>query len=477
VLLNIVLATVPIPDIPWNVGSFPPLGLLYLAGGVKHFKGINVSLVDAFCEGLTVEQTVARVLACSPDMVGLSMASRNLREAARLLAELKSARPGLLTLAGGIHPTLFDELLLKEMPSLDLVLRGEADESFPELCRRWVAGEELAGVPGLSWRVNGEVKRGEPQIIEDLDSLPLPDRSILKPGVYGSQWYGFSLPILPRFTTASSSRGCLYNCTFCAGVKLCQNRLRTRSAGHVMAELVNLAQAGYEFVILFDDNFTGDVHRVDQLCHLIIEQQLPLSLAFAGTLNHLPHRTLRLMHQAGFDLVFVGVESGSDAQLRRYHKPSASHILAADITRAKQANIITIASFITGSKWESDSDHEATKDFIRRVRPHICEVNSLMAHPGSHLWDEVHPGEEPKTLEASESRLISRFPGQMPKAIIKFRERDFRRTYRRSWLHWQRLRELLDLYAHNRLFARVIKNLLQAPLVLLKFSYWGRQRD
>jgi anaerobic magnesium-protoporphyrin IX monomethyl ester cyclase len=475
--VNIVLATVPIPDIPWNVGSFPPLGLLYLAGGVKHLDGIKISLVDAFCEGLTVQQTVARILAGEPDLVGLSMASRNLRAAAHLLDELKAARPGLLTLAGGIHPTLFDELLLKEIPSLDLILRGEADESFPELCRRLLAGQELAGIPGLSHRVNGDIRRGEPQVIEDLDSLPLPDRSFLNPDTYGTQWYGFSLPILPRFTTTSSSRGCLYNCTFCAGVKMCQNRLRTRSAEHVMAELVSLAQAGYEFVIFFDDNFTGELSRVDKLCRLIIAQPLNLSLAFAGTLNHLPDSTLHLMHRAGFDLVFVGVESGSDAQLRRYHKPSASNILAADITRAKKANIITIASFITGSQWESDLDHEATKNFIRQVRPHLCEVNSLMAHPGSHLWDEVHPGAEPKTLEESESRLISHFPGQMAKVLIKFRERDFRRTYRRSLLNWRCIFESLDLYAHNRLFARVMKNLVHAPLPLLKFSYWGRQRD
>jgi anaerobic magnesium-protoporphyrin IX monomethyl ester cyclase len=475
--MNIVLVTVPIPEIPWNTGSFPPLGLLYLAGGVKPLTKVKVSLVDAFCEGLNVRQSVERILSSSPDLVGLSMASRNLKEAASLLADLKSIRPELLTLAGGIHPTLFDHLLIKEIPSLDLVLRGEADESFPELCRRLLAGQEISGVPGLSYRARGKVRRGEPQFIEDLDTLPFPDRSLLDPNIYGTQWYGFNLPILPRFTTAFSSRGCLFNCTFCAGVKLCQNRLRTRSAENVLAELVSLSQEGFEFVIFFDDNFTGEAARVDKLCHLIIEHHLKLSLAFAGTLHHLPDATLHLMHQAGFDLVFVGVESGSDAQLRRYRKPSTSQVLATDILRAKNANMITIASFITGSKWEAESDHEATKDFVWKVRPHLCEINPLMAHPGSHLWEEIHAGQDPQTLEESESRLVSRFPGQMPKALIKFRERDFRRTFRRSWLHWRRIVELLDLFAHNQLFARLFKTLLTRPLPLLKLYYWGRKRE
>ena len=475
--MNIVLASVPIPEIPWNTGSFPPLGLLYLAAAVKPIPGVKVSLVDAFCEGLDVRQSVERILSHSPDLVGLSMASRNLKEAAVLLAELKSVRPGLVTLAGGIHPTLFDHLLLKEIPSLDLVLRGEADEDFPELCQRLLAGREVAGVPGLSCRARGKVRRGEPQLIENLDSLPFPDRSILDPTNYGSQWYGVNLPIMPRFTTMYSSRGCPFNCTFCAGVKFCQNRLRTRSAENVLAELLHLSREGYEFIIFFDDNFTVDESRVEKLCRLIIEHRLTGNLAFAGTLHHLSDATLDLMHQAGFDLVFVGVESGSDAQLRRYRKSSTSQALAADILRAKKANMITLASFITGSKWEAESDHEATKNFVWKVRPHLCEINPLMVHPGSHLWDEVHAGQEPQTLEESESRLISRFPGQMPKALIKFRERDFRRTFRRSWLHWRRITEILDLIAHNPLFARIFKTLLTRPLPLFKFYYWGRKRE
>ncbi len=467
--MNIVLATTPLPEISWNTGSFPPLGLLYLGAGVKHLPNIRVSLVDAFGEGLDVDRSADRILSYSPDVVGISVASRHLKNLATLLAKLKAARRDLLTIAGGIHATLFDHLLLKKIPKLDLILRGEADQSFSELCQRLMAGEAITRVPGLSYRAKGRIRRGEPQQIEDLDALPFPDRSLLNSNGYGLQWYGYPLPQMPRFTTAFSSRGCTYNCTFCAGTKLCRNQLRTRSPENVFQELVQLSQEGFEFVIFFDDNFTGEESRVERLCHLILEHQLNLRLAFAGSLHSLPQSTLDLMHQAGFDLVFVGVESGSDAQLRRYRKPATSQSLASGVLRAKQAHMVIIASFITGSREEEEADHEASKSFIWETLPHICEINPLMVHPGSHLWEEINGSKEPKTLEASESRLVSRFSGQMKKEIIKYRERDFRRTFHRSWIHWRRIFDLLDLWAHNPLFGRILKIVVQTPRPLIQF--------
>ncbi len=464
------------PKVPWNAGSFPPLGLLYLAGSVKNLPDVRVRLVDAFCEGLDVDQSAEKILSHSPDVVGVSVTSRHFEVLSRLLANLKAARRDILTIAGGIHATLFDHLLLKEIPALDLVLRGEADASFPELCQRLMAGEEMVGVSGLSYRANGEVVRGEPQHIEDLDSLPFPDRSIADFTGYGFQWYGFRLPNLPRFTTAFSSRGCNFNCTFCAGTKLCHNKLRTRSAENVFQELAQLSQEGFEFVIFFDDNFTGEASRVDKLCRLILEHGLTLRLAFAGTLYNVPPATLQLMHQAGFDLVFLGVESASDAQLKRYRKPATRQSLASDILRAKEAHMFTIASFITGSKEEEESDHEASQSFIRKVQPHFCEINPLMVHPGSHLWEEMHSFKEPETLEESQSSPIFRFPGQLNKEIIKRRERDFRRTFHRSWLHWRRIFDLLDLFRHNPLAAKLVKDLLRNPMPLLQF-FRKRKRD
>ncbi|MFZ5450590.1 MAG: B12-binding domain-containing radical SAM protein [Thermodesulfobacteriota bacterium] len=475
--MNIVLATAPDEDSPWNEGSFPPLGLLYVATSVKNLPGVEVKVIDTYCEGLNMDQSVERILSCSPDLLGVTVTSKNFREARKLTAGVKAARPDTRTIFGGIHPTIFDTLLLKEIPALDFVFRGEGEEGFPELCRRLLEGRDLAGVPGISYRNNGEVVRGEIQRIQNLDSLPMPDRSLLADTSYGTQWYGFNFPGLPPLATASSSRGCPYHCVFCSCTKMFGDRLRTRSAENVFQELLQLANAGFEAVIFFDDNFTGDVERVNRLCRLILEHDLKMYLACAGVLHKVPDDTLKLMHRAGFDVIFVGVESGSDAQLRRYKKPTTSRKLAEDILRAKKANIVVIASFITGYAGETAADHEASKEFVRKVKPQFAEINPLMVYPGSGLWDTINGPEAPESLEKTSSRLISRFPGQLDKATIKVREQEFRRTFQKTWRGGGRGLEILKLAFNNKTVRLFMKGLLRNPKFFIQLLFGGNPRN
>jgi anaerobic magnesium-protoporphyrin IX monomethyl ester cyclase len=476
--MNIVLATAPDEGSSWNEGSFPPLGLLYVAASVQNLPGVQIKLVDAFCEGLSMDRSVARILALAPDMLGVTVTSKNFQEAWMLAARVKAARPDILTIFGGIHPSLFDSLMLKEMPELDLILRGEAEQSFPELCRRLLQGDEIAGVPGISYRANGTVVRGELQRIQNLDSLPFPDRSLLDYKGYGTQWYGFKLPQALPITTMSSSRGCPWRCTFCSCTRTFGSRLRTRSAENVFQELRQVYREGFKGVIFFDDNFTGDAQRVDRLCRLILEHNLKMSLACAGILNKVPDATLKLMHQAGFDLVFMGAESGSDAMLRRYKKPSTSRKLADDIRRAKKAHIFVIASFITGDPNETAADHQASLEFVRKIRPHFAEINPLMVYPGSLLWEEINGPEVPESLEKSSGRLISRFPGQLKKETIKAREREFRQAFQETWrLNWGRFLEFIDLLLYNRTIRYLLKRVLRDPKIFLQLLFGWAPRE
>jgi anaerobic magnesium-protoporphyrin IX monomethyl ester cyclase len=470
--MNIVLATAPIPDLKGNAGSFPPLGLMYLAGSVKNLPGVQVSLVDAANEGLTAEETAARILALSPDLIGISVGSCGVRHTPALLASLKAARKDALTIGGGVHATVFDHLMLKEIPTLDFVLRGEADESFPELCRRLMAGKKITGIAGLSHRARGKIVRGELQLVQNLDAMPFPDRDILERYKYGIQFFGFVLPKLPKFTTAYSSRGCPYRCTFCAGTLY--GRLRTRSARNVFQELQELYGNGYRTVIFCDDNFTGDVARVDELCRIILEHKLEMHLGCVGTLHNVPDETLNLMHEAGFALIYVGAESGSDAQLRRFKKPTKSEWLAGDIRRAKKAHLFTIASFITGEQGETPSDHEASKALVRKVRPHVCEIGPLMLFPGSQLWRDITGPGEPDRLEDTVIRMVSSFKGQLSKETIRARQRDFRETFKKTWLDWRRIFDIIDLLVYNKLFKGFIKEALLNPKIWLQLYRTSR---
>ena len=473
--MNVTLSQPIVTGAEWNQGSFPPLGLLYLAASLKNIDDVHVQIVDGFCEGLTVDENSRRILETTPDLVGMSITSSNFLEGLEVLRLVKEKQPHILTVCGGVHASLFDDLILEEHDEVDFILRGEGEESLRALVNHLITGTDPGEVKGLSRRVNGTIIRGVPQIVDNLDTLAHPDRSLLTYDGYGSQWYGFRLPSLPKMTTAFTSRGCPHRCLFCSN-SVMNRTYRVRSPENILEELIELDRQGYKFVIFFDDNLTAHVDHMNKLCRLIISQRLQMKFGSTCMPYLLPDETLALMNRAGFIFMFVGVESGSDAILKRYRKPGTRNQLIDGIRRAQQANILVIASFIAGYRHETSEDHEASKDLLLQARPVFSEINPLMVHPGSELWDEIHKDGQPTELNHTRSRLISRFDGQLDKPTIQFRLGDFRKTFQGLWKQKRMLWKAFTLLRKNKLFFPLVKPLFTHPAVVFQLARGGKER-
>ncbi len=470
--MKIVLATPPADGSKCGLGMPPPLGLIYLATATQKRLGDKIILVDAYSEGLYAEEAAARVLAHRPDIFGLSVMSTNINRGLKLLKMVKQAQPTVTTILGGQHATLFDRLLLREVPETDMVLRGEGEESFPKLCQTLHRNQSLTGLPGLSYRDRGTIIQGQPQVIKDLDALPFPDRTIPDYQGYYAQWgywqTGAGVPV----TSLLSSRGCPGHCTFCTRIPAELSRWRPRSPENVLEELQQLSREGYQMVVFTDENLTVSTSRMDHLCRLIIQADLRMRFAFEGFVEHLPDSTLGLMRQAGFDLFFLGVETGSDPQRRRYRKPGSAHAVAQGIQRAKKHHFLVYTWLMIGGPGETRADLENTKDFLREAQPHLINIGNVRVHPGSQLWNElVGPG-EPATLKEADSREISDFPGQADQITLEKQAQEIYGYYlKKLILRWGTLLDLLRLIKYNpitRLFLRHSLKKFSLILQLLK---------
>jgi anaerobic magnesium-protoporphyrin IX monomethyl ester cyclase len=472
--MKIVLATPPADGSRCGLGMPPPLGLIYVATAAQKKLGVKIKIVDAFSEGLYAEEAAARVLAYQPDIFGLSVMSTNINRGLKLLKMVKQARPTVTTVLGGQHATLFDRLILREAPEADLVLRGEGEESFPDLCQALERNQGLNGLPGLSYRGRGKIIQGQPQVIQDLDALPFLDRTIPDYQGYYAQWGYWQTGIGVPVTSILSSRGCPGHCTFCTRIPTELSRWRPRSPENVVQELRQLSREGYQMAVFTDENLTVSTSRMDHLCHLIIRENLRMRFAFEGFVEHLPDSTMGLMRQAGFDLFFMGVETGSDPQRRRYHKPGSAYAVAQGIQRAKKHHFLVYNWLMIGGPGETQSDLDNTKDFLREARPHLINIGNLRVHPGSQLWNDlVGPG-EPATLKEADSREISDFPGQADQPTLAKQAREIYQFYLRSQFRRGSGLEFLRLIKHNPLVCRFLKHSLKSfslILQLLKTRY------
>ena len=146
-----------------------------------------------------------------------------------------------------------------------------------------------------------------------LERSPLPDLSLIKMNRYSTM-------------TVQYSRGCPFNCEFCDIIEIYGRRPRTKAVAQVLAELDQLYAAGWrDAVFVVDDNFIGNKPRAKVLLEAIAEWMgahgRPFNFSTEASLNLAEDpELLRLMKDAGFTAVFLGIETPDECSLVANHK-------------------------------------------------------------------------------------------------------------------------------------------------------------
>jgi len=368
--------------------KWPPLGLLYLASSLREEREDEVVVCDAFCAGMDVDALVTKILSESPDVVGLNCSTHTFLDAVRVLERVRDGLPESRIVLGGYHATFATENILRNYPFIDYVVRGEAEISFVELLNRLDQGKEPSDVDGVCYLKEGRLAERPFRLIDDLDSLPFPDRHMLGDLKYGYTHQGVPLTF-GKFTTISSSRGCPFKCTYCSCAAFSLNRWRPRGPESVVEELETIYSDGYENCVFVDDNFTHNPKRAERICELIKERRIRMALYCEGRVDSASKELMRTMKKAGFNVIYFGAESASTRTLGYYKKHITPEKTAKAIENAKEAGMLVVTSYIVGAPVEREEDVAETIEFIRGSRPHAVQVNILDCLVGTEIWDDM----------------------------------------------------------------------------------------
>lgn len=435
---------------------WPPLGLLYMASNIKTKRSDEVAVIDAFCEKLTKDDLVQRILSERPDVFGINCSTHTFLDAIETLRDIRVALPDCVLILGGYHATFASERILRDYPFVDFIIKGEGEFSLLQLLQCIETGADPSNVDGISFMKNGEYVSRPLYLIEDLDALPFPARELTNRVKYG-YLHGNIRLTFGKFTTICTARGCPYSCTYCSCAELSLRKWRPRTAENVVDEMKSIYDQGYECCVVVDDNFTHDKKRVEKICGLIRSRKIKMQFYCEGRVDNAPYSLMKEMKRAGFNVIYFGVESASQHILDYYKKSITPEKALEAIENAKRAGMIVVSSFIFGAPPESKEDILNSINFIRKTRPHAIQINILDCLIGTPMWDDlvregVVGSEDWKTNHRIYEYLQD---GLTKEELLELKNQGYI-AHMDVWKNRDGLREFLKLIWSNRTARRIV---------------------
>lgn len=362
----------------------PPLGMASLKA-VLDRQNFAAELIDQ--QGLTMGQAdlMDKLKATDPRVVGLTAMTSTFPMVRQLAAAIKRELPETLLIVGGVHPTVCPEETLRE-PAIDVIFRGEAELTLPAFLAGYPHGD-WQNTPGIGYLKGGKmVLTAMPHPVKDLNDLPMPDYHAFPTANYME--YNRHLRGIKGISMLIS-RGCPYECAFCA-VKATMGRgWRAKSPQGVVAEIKSLYEAfGIEGIWFKDSIFNMKKSWFMDFCHRLIDARLPVTWQFNTRVDLLDDESLALAKKAGLTQIDLGIESGSARTLDRLRKKTTVEQIMAGVKLAKKYVRVS-GFFMIGCPGETMQDIEKTFELAKSLRLDRCSWSIYNPLPGSDFYSEL----------------------------------------------------------------------------------------
>lgn len=397
--------------------SSPPLGLLTVSAMLP--PEWERRLVD-----LNVTKLSDRDLAWAD--IAFVSAMLVQREAARQVIS-RCRQAGLKVVAGG--PLFTSEY--EQFDEVDHFVLNEGELTLP---------------PFLADLAQGRAGRvyATPEFA-DIDKSPVPSWELLEMKRYAAM-------------SLQYSRGCPFHCEFCNVTALFGHRPRTKSTAQVLAELDGLYAQGWRGSVFFvDDNFIGNKRhlKTDLLPALIDWQKSRGGLSFytEASINLADDEGLvAMMVEAGFDTVFIGIETPDEAGLAESGKlQNQSRNLVEDVKRLQRAGLQVQGGFIVGFDSDTPAIFQSQIEFIQKSGIVTAMVGLLQALPGTGLYERIK--REKRLISDSTGDNVSASSNIVPRMGLEALQEGYKlilRTIYSPENYYRRMKAFLQDYRPGR---------------------------
>ncbi len=397
---KIVLAIVP--DTFTKRQVLPPLGSLYVAAFLEK-AGYDVKMIDGHAQRLSIDEFVALIKEESPAAVGIC-AITNTRIAARELIKKIKQEISCLIFTGGQHfsPTAHDAL--KNIPELDVVVKGEGELTAKEMLDCYFSGKGFENVLGLVFRGSDGVIIENPArpFIANLDDIPVPAWHLIDLSRYQAT---LECENQTKAIGVISSRGCPNQCVFCVSRMFWKCGFRRHSPKNFVDGLEFLNKTyGYRAFDIWDDTLTMVRSHVEEICREIIKRNLNIIWYARARVDTVDEELIKLMKESGCIAIAYGVESGSPKILKNIKKNITLDQVREAIKISIQQGLFVKAFFMFSLPGETFDDIKLTIKFIKELEGTYKKNFEAMT-----AYTIIYPGTELEQVAKQEGILPKNF--------------------------------------------------------------------
>ena len=356
----------------------PPFGLLCI-GGPLIDAGHNVRLVNADMQPMSEPDTVDQALKDSPDavLIGHSGSTSAHPTALSLAAQIKARAPHVHVIYGGVYPTYHWKDVLREASSIDVIVRGEGEETVTALIDALERKTDLATLPGLAFRKDGQPKAMRPAaMIGDLDANRIGWELI---DFDAHSYWGGRKAVILQF-----SRGCPHLCTYC-GQRGFWTRWRHRDPVKFAAEIAWLhREHGVELINLADENPTSSPKAWRAFLDAMIAEDVEVTIIGSTRADDIVRDAdiLSLYRKAGVLRFLLGLEGTDETTLQAIKKGGTRSKDREAIRHLRENGMIGLCTFAVGFAEETDRDYWRMLRTLLSYDPD--QIMSVYATP--HRW-------------------------------------------------------------------------------------------
>ncbi|MBF0300716.1 MAG: B12-binding domain-containing radical SAM protein [Oligoflexia bacterium] len=389
---------IPSPGVPYLASFLEAQNhqtLIIDALGLALDKTFYLEKYKCYVRGLNIEEIIKRIPTDS-DIIAFSiMYSNSWVYVKKLIKEAKKLFQKKIFIAGGEHVTADYDQLLKGCSQIDYLVLGEGEITLAELLDAIENSKDLHLVDGIAYRKNNQIiKTAARKRNNNLDSLPFPkwDKDVLEN--YLSLNSGMTT-INKRIMPIITSRGCVYQCSFCTNQGMWGNHWISRKIENIICEIkFYISEYKINHLELHDLTAGLDKSHICNFAKQLVANSIKISWSLpAGTrCESLDRETFSLLKKSGCNKISFAPESGSSSVLKKMDKRLSLKKILEVMSLCVQEQITVRAHIILGFPDQSFKDSLSTYFFIIKmalIGVHDVSIFKFVPLPGTTIFEDL----------------------------------------------------------------------------------------